>query len=253
MLFLVGIGLVEKDLSLGAIDACKRCELFVDSYTSVVSDGQLAQIRELSGKQPKELGRQELEEGAPSIVKRAKETDVAVLVGGDPLMATTHKILFIEARKQTVEVDVIHSSSVVSAAIGESGLDFYRFGRIATIPKWSSHYQPVSFYESIRENLKNDLHSLMMLDYKQELKSSLSVKEAVETLERAEESYKSGIIRDETDILVLNSISSANARKIFTSVKAAKGLELEGPSVIIIPAKLTDIERESVASMCKSL
>jgi diphthine synthase len=253
MLFLVGVGLDCKDLSLKAVEACKRCELFFDRYTCVVSERQLALVRRLSGRKPRELGRQELEEGAKEIVARAKSADVAVLVGGDPLIATTHKILFIEARRQHVKVGVVHSASVVSAAIGESGLDFYRFGRVATIPRWSEHYRPVSFYEAVRDNMKSNLHSLMMLDYKKEEATSLSVKEAVETLERAEESYRSGIISNGTKIVILNRVSSSRARSVFTSVGSAKRLKLDGPSVIIIPAALSDIERESVACMCRSV
>ena len=52
-----------------------------------------------------------------------------------------------------MEVEVVHSNSVLTAAIGESGLDFYRFGAIATIPKWSAHYTPVSFYETLQKNM----------------------------------------------------------------------------------------------------
>ncbi len=49
--------------------------------------------------------------------------------------------------------------------MGESGLDFYRFGQICTIPRWSEHYKPVSFYETIETNLTNGHHSILLLDY----------------------------------------------------------------------------------------
>ncbi len=44
-----------------------------------------------------------MEENASDMVKRAATKDIAILVGGDPLMATTHKILYIEAEKQHVK------------------------------------------------------------------------------------------------------------------------------------------------------
>ena len=253
MLFLVGIGLGCKDLSLGAIEACKRSELYVDRYTSVVSGEQMAQILQLSGKQAKVLGRKDMEEDLKVLVTRAKSMDVAILIGGDPLMATTHKIILIEAKRQGVHSEIVHSSSILSAAIGESGLDFYRFGCIATIPKWSEHYKPVSFYESVRKNLSNNLHSLLMLDYKQELGASLTPKEAIGMLKKAEESYKLGIICDSTIIMILNNVSSSKQNSIFTTISKAENLELEGPSVIIIPAAITEIEMECVGSMCRVL
>ena len=252
MLFLVGIGLTGKDLSLRAIDVCKRCELMVDRYTCLVDDDHINLIKSLSGKKDvKVLGRSDMEEGAKDIISRASTQDVAVLIGGDPLMATTHKILFIEAKKQGVKVNIIHSASVLTAAIGESGLDFYRFGAISTIPKWSAHYTPVSFYETLRKNRQNGLHSLLLLDYSQELAASLSIKEAIGILKKAEESYKSGIIKDDTKIIVLNRLSSEDSESIFTSVAKAMSLELGGPSVIIVPAGMTDIEKETVTAMCK--
>ena len=115
-----------------------------------------------------------------------------MLIGGDPLMATTHKILFIEAKKRNVEVEIVHSNSVLTAAIGESGLDFYRFGAIATIPKWSAHYTPVSFYETLQKNMQNNLHSLLLLDYSQELAASLSIKDSIDILEKAEKQLQIG-------------------------------------------------------------
>ncbi len=254
MLFLVGIGLTGNDLSLRAIDACKRSELMVDRYTCLVDDDHLNLIKKLSGKSTiKVLVRRDMEEGAKDIVSKAVDRDVAVLIGGDPLMATTHKILFIEARKRNVEVEVIHSNSVLTAAIGESGLDFYRFGAIATIPKWSAHYAPVSFYETLRRNIENNLHSLLLLDYSQELAASLSIKESISILEKAEKHYKSGIIKEDTKIIVLNCLSSERQQKLFASIEKAKTLELGGPSVIIVPAKMTSIEKEIVTAMCKSM
>jgi diphthine synthase len=253
MLFLVGIGLDDKDISLKAIEVCRISELFVDRYTSTVSKERIEMIEGLVGKRIAELSRRDMEENAKVLVSKACSDNIAVLVGGDPLMATTHKILFIEARKRRMGVTIVHSSSVLSAAMGESGLDFYRFGQVATIPKWSEHYKPVSFYETLRRNRMNGMHSLLLLDYKQELGSSMSIKEAIEILERAEMDYKSGIIKNDTKIVVLNNLSSEKADRVFTSVARARKLDMSGMSVIIVPAEMLDIEKEAVACMCRVL
>ena len=62
---------------------------------------------------------------------------MAILVGGDPLMATTHKIFIHRGERQKVETEIVHANSIITTAIGESGLDFYGFGAPCTIPKWS--------------------------------------------------------------------------------------------------------------------
>ena len=110
-----------------------------------------------------------------SLLKLAKDRDVAVLISGDPLIATTHKILFIEARKLGIRVEIVHAASIASAAIGESGLDFYRFGKVCTHTKWHEHYTPVSFYETIRTNMQNNEHSLVLLDYDSVAESSMQL------------------------------------------------------------------------------
>ena len=50
---------------------------------------------------------------------------------------------------------------------------------------------------------------------------------------------------------MLNCLSSERQQKLFTVVAKARTLELGGPSVIIVPATMTSIENEIVASMCK--
>ena len=166
MLHLMGIGLTKGDLPLGTIEVCKKCELvYADRYTTFVTEDRIEQIEFLTERKVKRLDREMLEERLSVILNSAKEKDVAVLVGGDPLIATTHKIIFIAAKKAKVPVKVHHAASAIAAMLGESGLDFYRFGQTCTISRWSKHYEPVSFYEAIQKNMKNNLHSLVLLDW----------------------------------------------------------------------------------------
>lgn len=246
MLFLVGLGLSEKDITLGAIDACKACELYVDRFTSKINDNTITRITELTGKGVKEISRQEMEEGSANIIKAAAARDIAILVGGDPLVATTHKILYIAAKKQDVGVKIIHSNSIITTSMGESGLDFYRFGSICTIPRWSSHYSPVSFYEKIHANIKCNCHTIALLDYDQKNESTMEVKEAMDILEKAEMHYKKGIITNNTKIILLHNMSSEGARVIKTTIRDKESADIGGMNVFIIPAELTAIEVEAV-------
>ncbi|MGI0135079.1 MAG: diphthine synthase [Candidatus Micrarchaeaceae archaeon] len=250
MLFLVGIGLAERDISLKAIEICKDCDLFIDRYTSMISDQRVEYLATTIGKQITTLSRSDMEEGSRQIIERARSRDVAILIGGDPLTATTHKILYTAAKKLGVRVLAVHSSSIFSAALGESGLDFYRFGQVCTIPKWSAHYSPVSFYETISRNMKSNQHSLLLLDYDPVEEKSLSINEAVDTLEKAEQRYQQGVILDKTKLFVLHNVSMPTQKNIFTTIAEAKALSISnGTSVLILPASLSDIEKEVIASM----
>ncbi len=250
MLYLVGIGLTKQDLPGGAIDICKKCELYADRYTTYVTDERVEQIEYLTGKKIKALNREELEEKIVRIIDKAKEKDVAILCGGDPLVATTHKIIFIAAKKAGVKVRTIHASSVLSVIMGESGLDFYRFGQICTISRWSEHYKPVSFYEVIQRNIKNDLHSIVLLDYDISNYSSLELPEALKILKKAEESYKGKVVTDDRKIIIMHNVTHpSEIKKLITVREADKILLGEGPTTIVFPAKLTEIEQEILESI----
>ncbi len=252
MLFMVGTGLAPDDISLRALELCKRrgIDLFAENYTSNATPEYIRTISERTGKRITMLGREEMEEGMAQLVKSAAVKDIVVLVGGDPLIATTHKIAYMEARKHGVMVAVLHSASVLSAAMGESGLDFYRFGQVCTIPRWSEHYKPVSFYETIEKNMKGNLHSLLLLDYNQKSQSSIQPSYAAGILEGAEKSYGKGIIGDGTKLIVLHNLSIEGESKLYLGFRSVKRLEFgSGPTVFILPAKLSDIEQGVVSAV----
>lgn len=252
MLYLVGVGLSDGDISLKAQEVCMRCSLLFERYTCTIEPKRIEFMEKLFGRKISQLSRKELEEDASALLKRAKSEDIAVLIGGDPLMATTHKILIIGARKLGVRVELVHSTSIASVAVGESGLDFYRFGKICTLAGWHEHYRPVSFYETIRMNMQNNEHSLVLLDYDAEAESSLPLADAAMELRAAEATYKSGILNDSTQVMVLNRLSQENEMKAFVKFKDLDALKInKGPTVIIIPAKLTDIEKETLDSIFK--
>ena len=249
MLFLVGTGIAYNDIPMRAIEVCKRCTLYAEIYTSISDEAKMKYLSDLFGKEIKILSREDMEEGAKEIVAKAAKANIAILVAGDPLMATTHKILIIEAKKQGISTQILHASSAISAVIGESGLDFYKFGAICTIPKWHDNYKPVSFYEKIERNFSSNLHSLVLLENSPEKGSTLPVPDAIMELEAAESHYKKGIIGESTKIFIMQNIGLPSQKIVATTIKAARSHRSEGVATIIIPVKLSEIEEEAVKSL----
>ena len=249
MLFLVGTGVSYNDISMRAVDACRACELYMEKYTSPVSAQRMEYLERILGKRINTLSREDLEDGVKETVAEASAKDIAILVGGDPLTATTHKILLIEAKKQGIEVKIFHASSIVPATMGESGLDFYRFGQVCTIPRWTGNYRPVSFYETIEKNMSRGLHSLVLLDYYPERESTLPVKEAVAELKEAETAYKKGIIVDSAVILLMQDIGTDAQSIKVTTIGAAADESRGMVTTVILPAKLSEIEEEVIRSV----
>lgn len=251
MLYLIGSGVGESDISIGSIEACtKSAKVYYENYTGLIDESKVRFISDRIGKALEGLDRSKLEEGSMHVIREAKNSDIAIIFPGDPLIATTHKILFINAEKEGVTVKVMHSSSVLSTAIGESGLDFYRFGKVATISRWTESYKPVSFYESIEANQSNNLHTLLLLDYMPEYGSSMQLSEAVRILMEAENHYGKGIVKGSTKTIVMVNLGAVKQKKLYMELgELAKAPLEKGPACIILPAKLSDIEEETIDSM----
>jgi diphthine synthase len=245
MLYLIGLGVGERDITETGINAIKASELvFLDSYTAYVDETKLEMVKKLSRNDIKIADRHMLEEGIDSILLMAENKAVSIITNGDPLIATTHKIILIEARKRKIPVKVIHSTSIFSVAIADSGLDFYRFGPVCTIPRWSEHYKPVSFYETILLNYSNGLHSLVLLDYDSEKGNSIRVEEAISIMEKAEAQYKKGIISSDRKIVLLYDSGTENPHVTFSMIRDIKAVWNYKMAAIIIPGRLSDIESE---------
>ena len=133
-----------------------------------------------------------MEEKAQRDWWHAAGKDIAILCGGDPLMATTHKILLIEAKKQKVEIEVVHATSILTAAMGESGLDFYRFGRYAPSRDGAS---TTGQYPSTRRYTRtsaNNLHTLLLLDYDSKQRRRIEHKGGITILKRRRRTTRKG-------------------------------------------------------------
>ncbi|MEM3841095.1 MAG: diphthine synthase [Candidatus Micrarchaeaceae archaeon] len=244
MLYLVGMG-ISGELSPNAKRICSSSEAYIDSYTSLLSKESLLEVSREIGVEPKPLARYDLEEGASLLAKKAVSSDVAVLVPGDPLVATTHKTLLAEAKKAGAKWLVVHSSSIASAAIGESMLDFYRFGRIATVPSWSEHYHPVSFYETVLGNSTAGAHTLLLFDYDSKKSRSMSFKEAFEVMHAAEKKYQKGILNENSKVIFLHNIGIEGQSVVKGRLSDAQNIKYtDGLNSIIVPAELTYIEAE---------
>lgn len=63
-----------------------------------------------------------------------------------------------------IKYQVVHNASIMNA-IGCCGLQLYSFGETISIPYWSETWQPDSFYDKIKINRDNGLHTLCLLGW----------------------------------------------------------------------------------------
>ena len=122
MFYLVGLGLFdEKDISLKGVEALKKVDkVYAEFFTSRLFGSNFEAIESIIGKEIIVLDRTQVEEESV-FLKEAKDIDVALITGGDPLIATTHSEFLVECGKKGIDFEVIHGSSILSSAPAISG------------------------------------------------------------------------------------------------------------------------------------
>jgi diphthine synthase len=246
MLTFVGLGLWnEEDLTLKGIERAKRADIvYIEFYTSHWH-GNLKNLEKMIKKKIKTLKREDLEEKSNKILEEAKKKKIVIFVSGDPLVATTHISFILDAVKNGVEVEVIHNASIYSA-IAETGLHIYKFGASATIPfpEKTSEVLPLSTYETLRENYKLGLHTLLFLDVASNEKY-MTPNQAIKTMLKLEEVMKQDIFTNNTKIIVFGRAGSEEPLILYGKIKNLLGKKFgEPPFVIIVPGKLHFSEKE---------
>ncbi len=183
MLAFIGLGLGnEKDVTLRGIEIVKKADtVYAEFYTSRTF-ASVEDLQRLFGKEIRVLNREDLEEKAGKLIEEAKEKKVAILVAGDPTIATTHIAILLEARKMGVKTLVINNASIINAVCSLTGLQNYRFGKSATV----SWHKSRAFIDVIKANLSIDAHTLLFLD----LNPPMLIRDAVERILEFEDEFE---------------------------------------------------------------
>lgn len=252
-LVFIGLGLFdEKDISVRGIEEMKRANVvFAEFYTSVMPGVSIRKLEEIAGKGIKIVSRENLEEeGGKRLLQEAQKRRTAFLVPGDPLIATTHVDLRIHAEKQGIKTRVVHGASIVSAIVGLSGLQNYKYGRSVTIPFPEKGFAPETPYKVILENRVMGLHTLCYLDIKAEEQRYMTVEEGLRSLLDMEKRKKAHVITLSTLVLGVARAGSDNP-----IVKAGYVGDImnhdfgDPPHTLVFPAKLHFMEAEALINL----
>lgn len=237
MLYIIGLGLDLKDISLRAMEALKKCnKVYLEIYTTFLPYKKI-ELEKVIGKKVAIAVRETVENKSKEFVKEAKKKNVALLVYGDPLAATTHISLLQEAKKLKVPVKVLHNSSIFSA-ITETGLQIYKFGKTTSIPKWQKGYEPMRFYDIVKDNLKINAHTLLLVDI------DLDFSEALHELDKAS--------KGEVDnIIVCSRLGTDEQHIIYSKLKKLlrKTPKVKEPFCFIVPSSLHFTEAEFLETL----
>jgi diphthine synthase len=256
MLWLIGIGVTGyKGVSLHALDILKKCDIiYFERFTSPLYEDDLFNLNSLIegyNKRRKIIPAQRwfIEDGK-EIIEQAKNGNVALISYGDPLIATTLTELEVRARKNSINVDVIHAASGITSLIGESGLHIYKIGR--TVTMMSSPQSAISVYNVIFDNLLSGNHTLILTEYNSDHNKSffLDPIQVFEMLFEVEKDIRYNVFSDETFVIVASRIGIEQKKIISGKIKSLIGMSFgTGPHSIILTGSIHFSESDAIRTL----
>jgi diphthine synthase len=163
-LILVGMGLGHVEgMTVEALDAARRADhRRYEAYTALWPEGELKRLEEQIGPIQRVM-RPEVEQ-PDALLKLAQSSTVALLVVGDPLQATTHVDLQLQAQEAGIPCEIVHGLSITTVVTGAVGLSNYKFGRQTTLTYPYGGWVATSPLETIISNDSQGMHTLALLD-----------------------------------------------------------------------------------------
>ncbi len=235
MLYLIGLGLNEKGVSIEGKEALKKCgKVYLENYT-VEFPYSIKKLEKIIGEKVILIEREKVE--GNELVKEGKKKNIALLVYGSPLFATTHISLIMECRNAKVKTKIIYSASVFDA-VSETGLQLYKFGKVSSMPRWEKNFEPDSFLEFVEQNQKIKAHSLILIDIK------LSFEQALNELEIS--CKRRNFILNK--FLVCSSLGNDKTRIFYGNLKdmRKKCKKISALFCFIIPGEMHFLEKDGV-------
>jgi diphthine synthase len=163
-LLLVGMGPGRiSSMTIEAKNAAKSADFRrYEAYTALWPADELAKLEEDIG--DIEMVMRPEVESPTELLDLAKSHLVALLIVGDPLQATTHVDIQLQALEAGINCIVFHGISITTLVTGAVGLSNYRFGRQTTITYPYGGWVATSPLEVIAVNFFQNQHTLALLD-----------------------------------------------------------------------------------------
>lgn len=234
MLYLIGLGLDLQGISQKGLNIVKRCKrVYLEDYT-VDFPYSIGELKDFLDKKIMPAEREFVE--SLGIVDEARKMDVALLVYGNPLIATTHVSLMQEAIRLDIKCKIIHNASILDA-VAETGLQIYKFGKITSMPRWDKekNFVPESFIKTVIENQSINAHSLILIDI------GFDFQKALEQLKISMKNHKLEVKK----IVVCQRLGTKNQKFFYGLISRFEEFTgIKSPFCIIIPGKLHFMEKK---------
>ena len=246
MLCFAGLGLSGfESISLETSELLKKADMiYLEEFTSPIPKSEIKKFQNNVTNEFKVVKRWMVEDGK-EILENSKNKLVVLLAYGDPFIATTHIELRTRAIQENIKTKSIHSASAITSLIGESGLHFYKIGKIVTIMKDLKTMN--NAYYSFYNNVLQGLHSVFLLEYDQEKEFFLSPNAALSSLMETEKEQNRNIVSDSTFAIIASRIGLENQKIVGGNIKRLVEFEFgDPPHSIILPGRFHFTETDAL-------
>ncbi len=237
-LFLIGTGMTSTSISIEALEKLKQADkIYLENYT-VNFPYPKSDLENQYNIKIKELDRANVED--ESILEEAKTQNIALLVYGDSLSATTHTQLVLECKKQNIKCNVYHNASIMTS-VAETGLSLYKFGKTTSMPNWQEHTnKPTSFAIYIKQNQSIQAHTLILTDI------GLEITPAIRQLKESAEKEE---LELPEKIIAISHAGTSNQKIFYDTPGNLSDQKVGMPFCLIIPNNLSHIEQETLENL----
>ncbi|MFX1515236.1 MAG: diphthine synthase [Promethearchaeota archaeon] len=251
-IFFIGIGLSGlRGCNIETLDILEQMdEIFIEKYTNFVPEEIPPLLKSITSKITI-LNRKDMENNDQILLEQIEGKSVAILIPGDPFIATTHNSLRIAAVNRGFKCRIIHNSSILTAAASVSGLSAYRFGRTVTCP---FPHNPSEFpYEIIKLNTLISAHTLVLLDIDTSTGEFLTVNDAISILLELEERKQENVFKKTSLVIGLAQVGTSNEfiyPGFANTLKKANWKDIGPPQALVVCSEpLHFIEEEAMKTL----
>ncbi|MGC9106463.1 MAG: diphthine synthase [Thermoprotei archaeon] len=252
ILYLVGLGLSWKLTTPLALEVLKGSDVvYFDTYTSFSCDITHERLSSM-GINVVRASRKDLENEYKKVIALLDEgKKVAIASVGDPIIATTHEALAIEAAKRGHKVKVIPGVSVLCYFLSKSGLSSYKLGRSVTVT-FPENVPSETPYRVLKANDEQGLHTVMFLDIRNG--RMMTSKEAISILASLEEKFKEGVVTPERIVVIGQRLGCDDEKVSVMKVSEVPNSSLsDPPHILLFPSRrLHFVEEEGLQWLMRS-
>jgi diphthine synthase len=221
--------------------------VFVDDFTAMFPQETFEFFQRTRRDPILRVGRERLERATEVLETAASPGGAALLVPGDPMAATTHISLRVEAERRGIPTRLIFAPSIIHMAFSEIGLQHYKAGRTVTIPYPEKGYAPTSPIERIDANRAAGLHSLVLLDIRSAEGRYMTANDGIKVMLQLSAKLPGSPLGPSTVVAAVARAGEPDCRKFAGSASRLSSIDFGPPMhCLIIPGKLHFEEREAL-------